>query len=62
MTDGTRIVGSTATVHGDDAVLIHDRFWATELAARRSGVEPASPLVQGIPPVRVFALDTQQEA
>jgi hypothetical protein len=44
------------TGHSDDAVLIHEGFRATQAALLKSGVEPASPLVGGVPSVRVFAL------
>lgn len=42
------------TRHADDAKSIHDQFWMTETAVLRPGVEPASPLVRGVPSVRVF--------
>jgi hypothetical protein len=44
----------TPTGHADDAILIHDRFWTTQPEELKNGVEPASPLVQGVPTVRVF--------
>jgi hypothetical protein len=43
-----------ATRHGDDAELIHERFRATVRASLRARVETASPLLQGVPDVRVF--------
>jgi len=46
----------TATGHGEDALLIHNRFWNAPTVELRPGVESASPLVQGVPSVRVFAL------
>jgi hypothetical protein len=42
------------TGHVEDAILIHDRFWDVHPVELRAGVEPASPLVQGVPSVRVF--------
>ena len=44
----------TPTGHGEDARLIHDRFWTARPETLRGGVEPASPLVRDVPSVRVF--------
>ncbi len=46
--------------HAEDAMLIHERFWTTRPEPLREGVEPASPLVQGVPRVRVFKPDTSE--
>jgi hypothetical protein len=46
----------TTTGHGDDARLIRDQFWNVQRAQLNAVVEPASPLVAGIPSVRVFTL------
>jgi hypothetical protein len=46
----------TATGDGDDARLIHNQFWSVKPVSLYPAVESASPLVQGIPSVRVFTL------
>jgi hypothetical protein len=42
------------TGHGEDAVFIYEYFWDTAPEGLKQGVEPASPLVDGVPSVRVF--------
>jgi hypothetical protein len=49
----------TPTGHADGATLIHNRFWTTQPEELRDGVEPASPLVQDVPKVRVFRADAR---
>jgi hypothetical protein len=44
------------TGHGDDALLIHNAFWHIEPARIREDCEPASPLIVGVPSIRVFDL------
>jgi hypothetical protein len=43
------------TGHGKDAMVILRRFWSTQPTSDlRDGLEPASDLIQGVPPIRVF--------
>ena len=42
------------TRHRDDAARIASEFWRAVPASIESGVEPASPYVAGVPPIRVL--------
>lgn len=42
------------TGHGEDALQIYSHFWKTSPAKLNQGVEAASPLISGVPSVRVF--------
>lgn len=42
------------TAHAEDASRIAQRFWAMTPVELASDVEPASPHVRGVPPIRVF--------
>jgi hypothetical protein len=46
----------TPTGHAEDAVLIQNWFWEAHPVELRPDVAPASPLVNGVPSVRVFTV------
>lgn len=46
----------TPTGHAEDAANIRDKFWEIRPADLHRGVEPASALIEGVPPVRVFGI------
>jgi hypothetical protein len=50
----------TPTGHGEDAVLIHHRFWVTPPVELKDDVEPASFLIHGVPSIRVFKPDISE--
>jgi hypothetical protein len=46
----------TPTGHAEDAANIRDNFWEVQTRDPREGAQPASVLIEGVPPVRVFAI------